>query len=115
MAQIYGENTTIRAWLNAIENAGNIIWPGNNPPNTKVPLSPFMPYVDEDGFLSERNFSISELSVMKTVSQWQILGPKNAHLSTNGLKSVFKQTIILLLVDMENIMCLVRVLEILVI
>ena len=39
------ENTTIRAWLNAIENAGNIIWPGNNPPNTKVPLSPFMPYV----------------------------------------------------------------------
>ena len=84
------ENTTIRAWLNAIENAGNIIWPGNNPPNTKVPLSPFMPYVDEDGFLSERNFSISELSVMKTVSQWQILGPKNAHLSTNGLKKCFQ-------------------------
>ena len=84
------ENTTIRAWLNAIEKAGNIIWPGNNPPNTKVPLSPFMPYVDEDGFLSERNFSISELSVMKTVSQWQILGPKNAHLSTNGLKKCFQ-------------------------
>ena len=84
------ENTTIRAWLNAIENAGNIIWPGNNPPNTKVPLSPFMPYVDEDGFLSERNFSSSELSVIKTVSQWQILDIYQQDEVENGIYDFFE-------------------------
>lgn len=85
------ENSTIRTWLNAKEKGGNITWvKGNVPDENHVSNGEKLAYDKEDGFLSSSNFSESELSVIKTVDQWQILGVRYAQLSTNGVKLCFQ-------------------------
>ena len=38
----------------------------------------------EAGFLNENNFSVQELSIMKTISQWQMLSENRIELAENG-------------------------------
>lgn len=87
----FWEESQIRAWLNAKEFGGSINWPSGyapsgNPMNNGTPF----PYDTEDGFLSPANFTETELSVMKTTAQWQILSSWNKELSTNGVSHVFQ-------------------------
>jgi hypothetical protein len=78
----FWEESTLRAWLNSTETGGNIYWPGQNPPTKS---NTFYAYDQEDGFLSETNFSKEDLSVIKSVTQWQILGVDELDKSTNGI------------------------------
>ena len=93
---IYGrgfwEGSSIRAWLNSTATEGNVDWPDGNPPDSKDAsiMGPYLPYDNEKGFLAEGNFTKSERSVMKSVSQWQILSEENIHLATNGVKWAFQ-------------------------
>lgn len=89
----FWEKTTIRAWLNSTAPAGEVLWPRNNPPTAdKIgrlifpsnELNCQYPYADEKGFLAEGNFTASERSLMKSVSQWQALPETLTHLATNG-------------------------------
>lgn len=89
----FWEESQIRAWLNAKENAGNIEWPSGYAPNSVFnggTDSLNLVYDNENGFLSLSNFSEEEISTMKTVSQWQILSNDDIGLSTNGLKHAFQ-------------------------
>ena len=83
----FWEESTLRTWLNATEEGGEIIWPGENPPTDENVIGPR--YDNEDGFLSSNNFSNEEVSVVKTVSQWQILNVSNINKSTNGILFAF--------------------------
>ena len=83
----FWEESTLRTWLNSTEKGGNITWPGNNPPSGDSGRFQLKnPYDQEDGFLSERNFSPSERSVMKSVSQWQLLTESTVSLAENGIQ-----------------------------
>lgn len=75
--------SNLRTWLNSDETGGNIVWPGENPPHENVA------YDNEDGFLSDRNFTDGELSVLKSVSQWLILSSDNKDKVTNGYMHFF--------------------------
>ena len=87
----FWEESNIRAWLNAKETGGNIIWPSGSPPSSVWGNGGNnLTYENEDGFISPGNFTESELDVIKSVSQWQILTAKNKDLSTNGIKQVFE-------------------------
>lgn len=83
----FWEETNIRAWLNSTAPAGEVLWPRDNPP-TADRIGAFLPcqypYADEKGFLAEGNFAASERSLMKSVSQWQVLPATKTHLATNG-------------------------------
>lgn len=83
----YWTDSNIRTWLNSKENGGNIEWPGENPPNVNVA------YDQENGFLHSSNFSETELSVMKSVSQWLILSPDTVDKATNGYTNCFATNI----------------------
>lgn len=103
---IYGssfwEESTIRQWLNSTADAGNIEWL-NYPPDkdhiqesfTMLQKGEFIYvnntnfYADEDGFLSQNNFTESELSVLKTVNQWQALPSSKLDLVTNGVSAPY--------------------------
>ncbi|MBE5041040.1 stalk domain-containing protein [Ructibacterium gallinarum] len=79
----FWEETDIRAWLNSTAPAGEVAWPRGYPPEAnRIFLSKY-PYADEAGFLSEGNFTASELAVMKTVIQWQALPEYKLDLSEN--------------------------------
>lgn len=84
----FWEETNIRAWLNSTAPAGEVVWLRNNPPTAdNIGEEGFpckYPYADEKGFLAEGNFTASERSLMKSVSQWQALYPSMLHLATNG-------------------------------
>jgi len=80
----FWEESNIRAWLNSTAPAGAVVWPRNNPPNSKsLVLGPL--YADEKGFLAEGNFTESELSIMKTVSQWNAAPEDQMEYSENGI------------------------------
>jgi hypothetical protein len=81
-------DSNIRAWLNSDKNAGNIVWPNNNPPTQGV-----LPYDTENGFLSGDNFTESEKSVMKSVSQWLILSSAQKEYVTNGINNFFQTNV----------------------
>lgn len=83
----FWEESNLRAWLNSREAGGNILWPGNNPPNDSN--SVYNPYDKENGFLSSSNFSETELSAMKTVSQWQVLDIYQQDEVENGIYNFF--------------------------
>ena len=103
---IYGssfwEESTIRQWLNSTADAGNIEWL-NYPPDkehiqesfTMLYKGDFMHinntnfYADEAGFLSQNNFTESELNVLKTVNQWQALPSNRLDLATNGVSTPY--------------------------
>ena len=78
------EESNIRAWLNSTASAGEVVWPRNNPPSTKWLVYGY-PYADEKGFLAEGNFTESELSIIKTVSQWNGLPNDQLERSENGI------------------------------
>lgn len=99
---IYGssfwEESTIRQWLNSTADTGNIEWL-NYPPDMEHIQPTFSIfdgneitvynntnfYADEAGFLSQNNFTESELSVLKTVNQWQALPGNKLDLATNDI------------------------------
>lgn len=83
----YWPDSNIRTWLNSGEFGGKIKWPGENPPSANVS------YDQENGFLHSSNFSETELSVIKTVSQWLILSSDNVDKATNGYKNCFATNI----------------------
>ncbi len=92
----FWEETNIRAWLNSTAPAGEVAWPRNNPPTAdrigfiQLPSNGSglttckYPYADEKGFLADGNFTAGERSLMKSVSQWQMLPETLTHLATNG-------------------------------
>lgn len=84
----FWEESNLRAWLNSKEAGENILWPGNNPPNIENAIR--NPYDKENGFLSSSNFSETELSAMKTVSQWQILDIYQQDEVENGIYDFFE-------------------------
>ncbi|MBE5041038.1 copper amine oxidase N-terminal domain-containing protein [Ructibacterium gallinarum] len=79
----FWEETDIRAWLNSTAPAGEVVWPRGYPPEADRIKNSKYPYAAEAGFLSEENFTASELAVMKTVSQWQALPEYKLDLSEN--------------------------------
>lgn len=102
---IYGSNfweeSTIRQWLNSTADAGNIEWL-NYPPDKNHIKESFTIYngefidgnntnfyADEAGFLSQDNFTESELSVLKTANQWQALPGNKLDLATNGINTPY--------------------------
>lgn len=103
---IYGssfwEKSTIRQWLNSTADTGNIEWL-NYPPDMEHIQPTFSIfdgneitvynntnfYADEAGFLSQNNFTESELSVLKTVNQWQALPSNKLDLATNGVSTPY--------------------------
>jgi len=91
--EAFWERSSIRAWLNTTTPGSEIVWPNNNPPNVEFGIGPFLPYADENGFLTNNNFSEAEKNIMKSVSQWQILGYDYKELSTNGIRECFQTDI----------------------
>ena len=96
----YWEESTIRTWLNSKADAGNIKWSNYTPDSEHIlnNVEIFLPkdhtflwinntnfYADEAGFLSQNNFTSSELSVLKTSNQWQALPGDKMSLATNGM------------------------------
>ncbi len=79
----FWEYSTLRTWLNSDKFAGEIEWVGENEPSDENVAG--KGYSDEDGFLSTTNFSESEISVMKTLGQWQIANISNIEKSENGI------------------------------
>lgn len=86
----FWETSTIRTWLNSRETAGNIVWPEHKNPGRQFINGPYLPYDQEDGFISENNFTESELNAIKSVSQWQILTEDRVDMSTNGVYHTFQ-------------------------
>ena len=104
----FWEESTLRIWLNSSANAGEVEWiPGYEPTRRKMLRSSYPPkifgteegwgayaYADEKGFLNNDNFTESEKSVIKTVSQWQALSEDKCDLSTNGMTKPYRPIII---------------------
>ena len=87
----FWENSTIRAWLNSTKDKGMVEW-GQYPPDEDHIFSRSgikYSYADESGFMSDENFTESEKSVIKTVSQWQALPVDKLELSQNGIYDPF--------------------------
>ncbi len=87
----FWEETTIRTWLNSNQSAENVTWTYNKIPNYKFFAGPYLPYDKEAGFISQDNFTQTELSLMKTVAQWQLLTGRRKDLSTNGVTNCFQE------------------------
>ena len=88
----FWEDSNIRAWLNSTAPAGAVEWPCGVPPTEENVFSEHYSYADEKGFLAEGNFTESERSAMKPVSQWTLLPEKKKELATNGKTEVFRPT-----------------------
>ena len=91
------ETSAIRIWLNSTAEAGKVEWIDPYIPSEENAVDIFevkYPYDKEKGFLSEDNFSKSELAAMKTVSQWQALEGTNKKLATNGVLGGFRTCVI---------------------
>ena len=87
----FWEESTLRIWLNSTADIGKINWKYGKKPDKEHVRRYYMseegldPYADSAGFLSNKNFSESEMSAIKTVSHWQALSENKKMLSTNGL------------------------------
>ena len=81
------EDSNLRAWLNSSADAGQVVWPQNNPPNQQGDGYAYLPYDQEKGFLHPDNFTAGELSVMKTVAQWTSLADDEKWRATNGVET----------------------------
>ena len=88
----FWEDSNIRAWLNSTAPAGAVEWPCGVPPIAENVKDGENPYADEKGFLADGNFTESERSAMKPVSQWTLLPEKKKELATNGKTEVFIPT-----------------------
>jgi hypothetical protein len=67
------ETSNMRSWLNSTATAGNVTWHGGNPPTASVLWNGYNAYANEKGFLAEGNFTASERSAIKSVTQKSIL------------------------------------------
>lgn len=71
-ASNYWADSNIRSWLNSEESAGNVVWLCGNPPHPDDRNNVlYGGYENEAGFLT--NFSESERSIIKAVSQKSIV------------------------------------------
>ena len=81
------EDSNLRAWLNSSADAGQVVWPQNNPPNRQEGFGyAYFPYDQEKGFLHPDNFTAGELSVMQTVAQWTSLADHEKWRATNKIE-----------------------------
>ncbi len=95
----FWEEATLRTWLNSSAATGEIVWLHKIPNADRVYRYHYSqkginPYSEEAGFLSTKNFTKSEKSVIKTVSHWQALSERKKILSTNGLTIPFYPQIV---------------------
>lgn len=75
----FWEGSFIRKWLNSDVSEDEAQWDfGEIDYMAKD-------YKNEKGFLHESNFSKSERSILKTVTQWTMLNDEYLHLATNGI------------------------------
>ena len=78
------EDSFIRAWLNSSISEDEANW------NFEGILDFYVEeYKNEKGFLHESNFSESEKSVMKPVTQWTMLPEQDVALSENGINTAY--------------------------
>jgi len=66
------ETSSLRSWLNSSAPKEKVVWPDGCPPDSEHADSS-LPYADEKGFLAAGNFTASDLSVLKSVSQKTII------------------------------------------
>ena len=71
----YWGDSNIRSWLNSSAPAGEVVWLSGNSSNF---------YRDEKGFLADGNFTETERSVIKSVTQKSLLDPLDAELAVGG-------------------------------
>jgi len=80
----YWGDSNMRSWLNSTASEGKVVWPCGNPPFSKPNISIFNGYADEKGFLADGNFTEAERSVIKTVTQKNLLDPEDFDLAIGG-------------------------------
>ncbi len=69
----YWKDSNIRCWLNSSQDSGNVEYICGNAPTNNNLYNGINDYANECGFLNEKNFSLSEKSLMKDVEQKQII------------------------------------------
>jgi len=86
----YWADSNIRDWLNSSASAGNVTWSCGNAPTSSNMWSGYNAYNNEAGFLT--NFTQSERSAMKTVTQKSLLdGYEHSTGSSNTRNSNYHQ------------------------
>ncbi len=84
----YGSNywgdSNIRSWLNSTEKEGNVKWLCGNPPIASMLIYGYNAYADEKGFLADGNFSSSERSYIKEVTQKTIIAYNEYELNNDS-------------------------------
>lgn len=81
----YWADSNIRSWLNSDKPAGEVTWLCGNPPTHKSETDNyFNAFADEKGFLADGNFTQSERSVIKEVTQKSLLDRLDAELAVGG-------------------------------
>ena len=80
----FWKESFIRKWLNSSVGDGEVDW------SQYVPdwADDYMSY-SESGFLNKKNFTITEKSVIKPVSQWTMLPQDHLELSENGVYTAY--------------------------
>ena len=76
----FWEGSFIRQWLNSDVSEDEAQWDFGEMPDYMTE-----DYKNEKGFLHESNFSKSERSILKTVTQWTMLNDEYLQLATNGI------------------------------
>ena len=76
----FWEGSFIRQWLNSDVSEDEAQWNFG-----EIIDYTTEDYKNEKGFLHESNFSKSERSILKTVTQWTMLNNEYLHLATNGI------------------------------
>ena len=78
------QTSSLRSWLNSTATAGKVVWLDGCPPDDDHVDGEF-PYANEKGFLADGNFTSSDLSLLKSVSQKTLLNELDAaKLKTGG-------------------------------
>ena len=80
----FWEDSNIRSWLNSTAKAGNVNWLCGNPPTADKVWRGYNAYADEKVFLADGNFTESERSVIKTVTQKSLLSRLDITMATSG-------------------------------
>ena len=76
--------SNLRSWLNSAATAGKVQWLCGNPPTADKVSGGDNSYADEKGFLAEGNFSASERSIIKQVTQKSLLNYQDRDLAATG-------------------------------
>ncbi len=94
----FWEDSNMRSWLNSTASAGNVEWLCGNPPTADKIWDGHNAYANEKGFLADGNFTVSERSIIKTVTQKSLLNGyeysstrnANYHICNSGISSVVR-------------------------